>query len=76
MSHTGDQYEEAKARFDQPRAVNEAVIVEYPNMKDRSGKELQKIHDVMLQNLRALKTMGDTSPHLNGSEHIFCMEGG
>ena len=65
LSHTGDQYKEAvtclKNRYDQPRAVHEAyvkVIVEYPKLKEGSGKELQKLHDVMLQNIRALDTMG------------------
>lgn len=65
LSHTGDQYEEAvaclKNRYDQPRAVHEAyvkVIVEYPKLKEGLGKELRKLHNVMLQNIRALNTMG------------------
>ena len=65
LSHTGDQYEEAitcfKKRYDQPRAVHEAyvkVIVEYSKMKDGTGNELRKLHDTMLQNLRALSTLG------------------
>ena len=65
LSHTGDQYKEAvtclKNRYDQPRAVHEAyvkVIVEYPKLKEGSGKELRKLHDMMLQNIRAHDTMG------------------
>ena len=65
LSHTGDQYEEAvtclQNRYDQPRAVYEAyvkVIVEYPKLKEGSSKELRKLHDVMLQNIRALSTLG------------------
>ena len=65
LCHTGDQYEEEvtclQNCYDQPRAVHEAyvkVIVEYRKLKEGSSKELRKLHDVMLQNIRALSTLG------------------
>ena len=35
------------------------VILEYPKLKDGNRKELRRLHDTMLQDLRALKTIGD-----------------
>ena len=58
LSHSGYQYKEAIAclqtRYDQPRSIPEAYvksIVEFPKLKDGSGKELYKLHDTMIQNL-------------------------
>ena len=64
LSHSGDQYGEAisclKQRYDQPRLLHQAhvrTIMDTPSLKDRSGKELCRLHDMLQQHLRALKTM-------------------
>lgn len=64
LSDVGDCYAEAieclKARFDRPRLIHQAhvkAIVEAPVVREGSGKELRRLHDV-LQHLRALRAMG------------------
>lgn len=64
LSQSGDQYEEAvgclKARYSRPRLIHRAhvrTIMDTPPLKDGSSKELRRLHDVLLQHLRALKTM-------------------
>ena len=50
-----------KSRYDKPRLIHQAhvrKIVEIPNMKDGSRKELRRLHDTALQHLRALRAMG------------------
>ena len=65
LSATGDQYPEAiaslKARYDRPILLHQThvrKIYELPNVKEGTGKELRKFHDVAQQHLRALKSMG------------------
>ena len=65
LSGSGTEYEEAikclQKRFDKPRLLHLAhvkAIVEVPEPKEGSGKELRRLHDVCSQHLRALKTMG------------------
>ena len=65
LSHTGDNYEEAidslKSRYNRPRLIHRShvrKIVEAASLKDGSGKELRRLHDVIQQHLRALKSMG------------------
>lgn len=65
LSRSGDNYTEAvdclKTRYDWPRLIHQAhvrAILEAPTLKDGSGKELRRLHDVTLQNVRALKSMG------------------
>lgn len=65
LSRSGEQYEEAitclKSRYDRPRLIHQAhvrKILEIPNLKDGSGRELRRLHDTALQHLRALKSMG------------------
>ena len=65
LSSSGDQYPEAIAslqtRFDRPRLLHQThvkKIYEIPNLKEGSGKELRKFHDLAQQHLRALKAMG------------------
>lgn len=65
LSRSGDQYHEAvdclKARYNRPRITHRAhvrSIMDASPLKDGSGKELRKLHDLLQQHLRALKTMG------------------
>ena len=65
LSRTGDNYEEAihclKARYDRPRLIHQAhvkTILDTPPLKEGTGKEIRKLHDTVLQHLRALKSMG------------------
>lgn len=65
LSRTGDNYEEAvqclKARYDRPRLIHQAhvkTILDTPPLKEGTGKEIRKLHDTVLQHLRALKAMG------------------
>ena len=65
LSRTGENYEEAiqclKKRFDRPRLIHQAhvkCILDAPPPKEGSGKEICKLHDCVLQHLRALKAMG------------------
>ena len=64
LSHSGDCYTEAveclRARYDRPRLIHQThvrMIVDAPPLKDGTGKELRRLHDVVLQHLRALKAM-------------------
>ena len=65
LSRTGEHYNEAieclQTRFDRPRLIHQAhvrKVLDIPNLKDGSGKELRRLHDVAQQHLRALKSMG------------------
>ena len=64
LSRSGDCYDEAveclRARYNRPRLIHQAhvrMILETPSLKDGSGRELCRLHDVVLQHLRALKAM-------------------
>lgn len=64
LSRSGDNYHEAvdclMSRYNRPRLIHRAhvrVIMEAPSLKDGSGKELRRLHDVIQQHLRALKSM-------------------
>ena len=66
LSQSGDQYKEAidclKSRYSRPRLIPRAhvrTIMDTPPLKEGSGKELRRLHDVLLQHLRALKTMNE-----------------
>ena len=48
-------------RYDRPTLVHQAhvrAIVDTPPLRDGSGRELRRLHDVANQHLRALKTLG------------------
>lgn len=71
LSRSGEQYEEAvkclQEQYDRPRLIHQAHvrrIVELPNLKDDSGRELCRLHDVLQQHLRALKAM-DKEPSVS-----------
>ena len=64
LSRSGDQYAEAIAclqgRYDRPRLIHQAhvrAILEAPSLKDGDGRELRRLHDVVNQHLRALRSM-------------------
>ena len=65
LSRSSDNYDEAiqclKARYDRPRLIHQAhvkAILEAAPLKDGTGREIRKLHDTVLQHLRALKSMG------------------
>ena len=65
LSTSGEQYTEAidtlKARYDRPRLIHQShvrAIVEAPELKNATGREIRKLHDTTQQHLRALKAMG------------------
>ena len=65
LSRSGAQYNEAveclKSRYNRPRLIHQAhvrKISEIPYMKDGTGREVRRLHDTVLQHVRALKTMG------------------
>ena len=65
LSRSGDHYDEAiiclKSRFDRPRLIHQGhvqKILEAPNLRDGSGRELRRLHDAAQQHLRALKALG------------------
>ena len=69
LSRTGEHYREAVdclvARFDRPRLIYQThvrKIIETPNLKDGSGRELRRFHDTMQQHIRALKALGHDPP--------------
>ena len=64
LSKSGNCYAEAveclQARYDRPRLIHQThvkMIIDAPSLKDGSGRELRRLHDTVLQHLRALKAM-------------------
>ena len=64
LSRSGNCYVEAveclQARYDRPRVIHQThvkMIMEAPPLKEGSGKEIRRLHDTVLQHLRALKAM-------------------
>ena len=69
LSHSGDNYEEAvdclKSRYNRPRLIHCShvqLILDALPLKEASGKELRRLHDVVQQHVRALKTLGCDLP--------------
>ena len=65
LSRSGEHYAEAigclKTRYNRPRLIHQTHvrrISEFPALRDGSGKELRRLHDTVLQHLRALKSIG------------------
>ena len=49
-----------KSRYDRPRLIHQThvrLILEAPPLKEGTGKELRRLHDIVTQHLRALKSM-------------------
>ena len=64
LSRSGEHYSEAieclRSRYDRPRLIHQTHvrrIIEIAPLKEGSGKELRRLHDVAQQHLRALKAM-------------------
>ena len=64
LSQSGEHYVEAieclKSRYNHPRLIHQThvrLILEAPPLKEGSGKELRRLHDVITQHLCALKSM-------------------
>ena len=64
LSKSGNCYAEAveclQAHYDRPRLIHQThvkMIIDAPSLKDGSGRELRRLHDTVLQHLRALKAM-------------------
>ena len=73
LSRTGERYDEAieclENRYNKPRLIHQAhvkEIIEVPNLRDNSAKEIRQLHGVLQQHLRALKSMRKepTSPFI------------
>ena len=62
LSRSSDNYDEAiqrlKARYDWPRLIHQTHVKAILEAKDGTGREIRKLHDTVLQHLRALKSMG------------------
>ena len=65
LSRSGEHYAEAieclKSRYSRPRLIHQThvrKICEVPPLKEGTGKELRRFHDILQQHLRALKAMG------------------
>ena len=68
LSQSGENYAVAveclRSRYDRPRLIHQAhvkSILEAPPLKEGNGRELRKLHDLVQQHLRALKSM-DSDP--------------
>ncbi len=69
LAGTGEHYSKAvdclKSRYDRPRLIHQShvkMIIETPSLRDDSGKELRRLHDVLHQHLRALDAV-ESEPH-------------
>lgn len=65
LTKSSDHYDEAvkvlQDRFNRPRQIYQTHVrwvVEAPSLRDRSGKEIRALHDLVIQHLRALKSLG------------------
>ena len=65
LTKSSDHYDEAvkvlQEKYDRPRQSHQMhvrCIVEAPPLKDGSGKEIRAQHDLVVQHLRALKSIG------------------
>ena len=65
LSQSGENNKEAveclQARYDRPHLIHRThvkMIIDASPLRDSTGKELRKLHDVVQQHLRALKAMG------------------
>jgi len=54
-------------RYNHPRQIHQmhvCRIIEVPPLKDGTGKEIRALHDLIIQHLRALKSLGHEPSHL------------
>ena len=64
LSRSGEYFAEAieclESRYDRPRLIHQThirMILEATPLKDGTGKEVRRLHDIVQQHLRALKAM-------------------
>lgn len=66
FSRSGDYYsEKIKYLSDRPCLIHQAhvrMIVDAPPLKDKSRKELRRLHNVVQQHLRVLRSLGHNPP--------------
>ena len=62
LSQSGEQYTEAvgclTTKFDRPRQIHQThvkMILDAPPVRDGSGRELRRLHDVAQQHLHVLR---------------------
>ena len=68
LSHSSGNYEEAveclRKRYDKPCIIHQShvkALVEAPNIRTGSGRELRQLHDIVGCHVRSLRTIkGDT----------------
>ena len=65
LTKSSEHYDEAikclQERYNRPRQIHQTHvrrIVEAPPLKDGTGKEIRALHDLVIQHLRALKSLG------------------
>ena len=65
LTKSSDHYDEAvkclQERYDRPRQIHQTHvrrIVEATPLKDGTGREIRALHDLVVQHLRALKSLG------------------
>ena len=65
LAQSGEQYSEAieclTSRFDRPRLIHQShvkMIIEAPSIREGNGKEIRKLHDIIQQHVRALRSIG------------------
>ena len=80
LSQSGDCYAEAvdslKSRYDRPRLIHQThvrTILEAPTLKTGEGKEIRRLHDTVLQHIRALKAMGCESSQPIAFNVLMCL---
>ena len=69
LTKSSDHYDEAikclQERYDRPRQIHQAHvrrIVEVASLKDGTGREIRALHNVVVQHIRALKSLGHEPP--------------
>ena len=69
LMKSSDHYDEAikclQERYDHPHQIHQTHvrrIVEAPALKDGTGKEIRALHDLVVQHIRALKSLGHEPP--------------
>ena len=68
LSQTAKIYKEAikcqQKQYDRPQLLYQAhvrAIIDAPSLKDGSGRELRRLHDIVNQHMRAIKAMDYSS---------------
>ena len=69
LTKSSDHYDEAvkclQERYNRPHQIHQAHvrrIVEVSPLKEGTGKEIRALHDIVVQHIRALKSLGHELP--------------